>query len=159
MSTNLVQLASKNLTDVLSDVFLHDDSHTALVIYDLNSPLSQILTEAYHMALSQGNFINFHDTDTEVILAEIDALQSGDFVALVQSTSFRLSAFRIRIELFKKSIKVAEHPHLARMPTDTEVSHYVNALAYEKAYFHHTGHTLKDLINKARGAVVKSGDE
>lgn len=159
MSTNLVQLASKNLTDVLSDVFLHDDSHTALVIYDLNSPLSQILTEAYHMALPQGNFINFHDTDTEVILAEIDALQSGDFVALVQSTSFRLSAFRIRIELFKKSIKVAEHPHLARMPTNVEVSHYVNALAYEKAYFHHTGHTLKDLINKARGAVVKSGDE
>lgn len=159
MSTTLVHNASENLTDVLRDVFNHDDSHTALVIYDLDSPLSTILTDAYRIALPKGIFINFHDTDAEDILSQIDALQAGDFVALVQSTSFRLSAFRIRIELFKKSIKVAEHPHLGRMTQDIEVSHYVNALAYDKEYFHHTGHTLKDLINKAEGAVVRSGDE
>ena len=45
MSTTLLQIASQNLTDVLRDVFLHDDSSTALVVYDLNSPLSILLTE------------------------------------------------------------------------------------------------------------------
>ena len=159
MSTTLVHNASQNITDVLRDVFNHDDSSTALVIYDLDSPLSTLLTEAYRIALPKGIFINFRDTDAEDILSQIDALQAGDFVALVQSTSFRLSAFRIRIELFKKSIKVAEHPHLGRMPTDEEVKLYVNALAYDKEYFHHTGHTLKDMINEAKGAVVHSGDE
>ncbi len=159
MSTTLLHHASHNLTDVLRDVFLHDDSSTALVIYDLNSPLSVLLTDAYRRALPKGIFINFHDTDTEVIMSQIEALKSGDFVALVQSQSFRLSAFRIRIELFKKNIKVAEHPHLGRMSTDDEVKLYVNALAYDKEYYHHTGHTLKNILHDAQGAVVHSGDE
>jgi len=159
MSKALVQDASKNLGDVLRDVFHHDDMHTALVIYDLDSPLSLILTEAYQEALPYGVFVNFNETDTQEILAQIEALKAGDFVALVQSTSFRLSAFRIRIELFKKSIKVAEHPHLGRMNEDYEVKNYVNALAYDKAYFHHTGHSLKNILNQAEGAVVRSGDE
>ena len=154
-----MQSASQNLTDVLRDVFYHDDSSIALVIYDLDSPLSVILTEAYRSALPKGRFVNFHKTDTEEILSQIDALRAGDFVALVQSTSFRLSAFRIRIELFKNSIKVAEHPHLGRMTEDYEVSNYINALAYDKTYFHHTGHTLKDIINEAEGAVVHSRSE
>jgi hypothetical protein len=159
MSTTLVQHASQNLSDVLRDVFLHDDSSTALVIYDLNSPLSVLLTEAYRVALPQGIFINFDDTDPETILSQIEALKAGDFVALVQSRSFRLSAFRIRIELFKMKIKVAEHPHLGRMPSDEEVTHYVNALAYDKTYYHHVGHTLKSILHDAEGAVVHSGDE
>ncbi|MCF6245473.1 MAG: hypothetical protein L3J43_10625 [Sulfurovum sp.] len=159
IETMLIQNASNNLGDVLHDVFLHDDNHTALVIYDLDSTLSNILTEAYRLALPKGHFINFHKTDTKIILAKIDALEAGDFVALVQSTSFRLSAFRIRIELFKKSIKVAEHPHLGRMNEEYEVNNYVNALAYDKKYFHHTGHTLKNMINQAQGAVVHSGNE
>ena len=159
MSTTLVHNASQNLIDVLRDVFLHDDSSTALVIYDLDSPLSILLTDAYRIALPKGIFINFHETETEEILSQIDALQAGDFVALVQSKSFRLSAFRIRIELFKKSIKVAEHPHLGRMNKEYEVSHYVNALAYDKAYYHHMGNTLKNMLNEAEGAVVHSGNE
>ncbi|RLA59546.1 MAG: hypothetical protein DRQ78_10480, partial [Epsilonproteobacteria bacterium] len=154
MSITLVQTASQNLTDVLRDVFNHDDSHTALVIYDLDSPLSVILTDAYRKALPNGIFIDFHGTDIEVIMSQIESLKSGDFAALIQSKSFRLSAFRIRIELFKKSIKVAEHPHLGRMPTDEEVKLYVNALAYDKEYFHHTGHTLKNILHDAEGAVV-----
>jgi len=158
-ANHLVQDASQNLSVVLYDVFHHDDKSTALVIYDLDSPLSCILTEAYRRALPKGIFVNFHKTNTEEILSQIDALKAGDFVALVQSTSFRLSAFRIRIELFKNSIKVAEHPHLGRMTEDYEVTNYVNALAYDKTYFHHTGHTLKDMINEAEGAVVSSGDE
>lgn len=159
MSTALVKDASQNLTDVLRDVFNHDDNHTALVIYDLNSPLSVLLTQAYRLALPKGIFINFNDTDSETILTQIAALEAGDFVALVQSSSFRLSAFRIRIELFKMKIKVAEHPHLGRMPSDEEIQHYVNALAYDKAYFHHTGHTLKNILQNAEGAVVHSGNE
>jgi aminopeptidase len=159
MSTTLVHNASQNLTDVLRDVFLHDDQSTAMVIYDLNSPLSVVLTDAYRIALPNGIFINFHDTDKDDIMSQIEALKSGDFVALVQSTSFRLSAFRIRIELFKKKIKVAEHPHLGRMDKDEEVKHYVNALAYDKQYYHHMGHTLKNMLHTASGAVVHSGDE
>ncbi len=156
---NLVPTAAQNLGDVLCDVFHHDDSHTALVIYDLDSILSCTLTEAYRIALPKGIFINFHETDPEEILSTIESLKAGDFVALVQSKSFRLNAFRIRIELFKKGIKVAEHPHLGRMDTAYEAKLYVNALAYDKSYYHHTGHTLKSLLSTADGAVVQCGKE
>lgn len=159
MSTSLVHHTSQNLADTLRDVFEHDNNTMALVIYDLDSPLSTLLTDAYRKALPNGVFINFHDMDKENILSEIEKLQAGDFVALVQSRSFRLSDFRIRIELFKKKIKVAEHPHLARMSEENEVRTYVNALAYDKEYYHHMGHTLKAMIEKASGAVIHCGNE
>lgn len=155
----LTQIASSHISDILRDVFAHNDSHNALVIYDLLSPLSILLFEAYRDALPNATFIDFNATDTVEILFAIDALVAGDFVALVQSSSFRLSAFRIRVELFKKKLKVAEHPHLGRMPTESEVELYVNALAYDKEYFHHTGHTLRDMLRVATKAVVHSGKE
>jgi leucyl aminopeptidase (aminopeptidase T) len=159
MSATLLALTSQNLTDTLRDVFEHDDHTMALVIYDLDSSLSTLLTDAYRKALPNAMFINFHEMDKENILSHIEELEAGDFVALVQSRSFRLSDFRIRIELFKKHIKVAEHPHLARMSEENEVKNYINALAYDKAYYHHMGHTLKAMIEKASGAVICSGDE
>ena len=159
MSPTLVHHASQNLTDTLRDVFLHDEDTTALVIYDLNSPLSMLLTDAYRLALPKGKFINFHDTDNDKILLQLEALQSGDLVALVQSNSFRLSAYRIRIELFKKKIKVAEHPHLARMSQEDEVAHYVNALAYDKQDSHQMRNVVQTAAIPASGAVVHSGDE
>jgi leucyl aminopeptidase (aminopeptidase T) len=159
MSATLLARTSQNLVDTLRDVFLHDDNTMALVIYDLDSPLSSLLTDAYRKALPNAMFINFHEMDKENILLQIEALEAGNFVALVQSRSFRLSDFRIRIELFKKHIKVAEHPHLARMSEENEVNTYVNTLAYDKEYYHHMGHTLKARIEKASGAVICSGDE
>ncbi len=159
MPNTLVDTASQNLSTVLHDVFLHNDKHTALVIYDLDSPLSILLTKAYRAALPEAVFIDFNHSESEEILSQIDALQAGDFVALVQSKSFRLSAFRIRIELFKNQIKVAEHPHLGRMHKEEEVVHYVHALAYDKDYYHHVGHTLQHILTKASNAVVYSGNE
>ena len=159
MSTALVENASQNLTDILRDVFEHDENTMALIIYDLNSPLAIVLTDAYRIALPNAVFINFHDANKDDIMSQMEALEGGDFVALIQSTSFRLSAFRIRIELFKKSIKVVEHPHLDRMHRDNEVQNYVDALAYDKQYFHHNGHTLKSILKTANGAVICSGDE
>ncbi len=159
MSATLLEHTSQNLTDTLRDVFEHDDNTMALVIYDLDSPLSTLLTNAYRRVLPNGVFINFNEMDKENILSQIEALEAGDFVALVQSRSFRLSDFRIRIELFKKHIKVAEHPHLARMSEENEVNTYVNALAYDKEYYHHMGHTLKTMIETASGAVIHSGDD
>jgi aminopeptidase len=77
---------------------------------------------------------------------------------LVQSTSFRLGVFRIRVELFKRGLKVIEHPHLGRM-LDHECAAYVDALAYDPAYYRGVGGALKDRIDRAAGAVVDSGGE
>jgi aminopeptidase len=102
--------------------------------------------------------MDFDAVTAEDILAAIDLLAAGDLVVLVQSTSFRLEAFRIRIELFKRSLKVIEHPHLSRMP-GSESLNYIDALAYDQDYYRGVGHGLKALIGKAQTAVVDSGGE
>lgn len=41
------------------------------------------------------------------------SLPKGSIVILIQSTNFRLSTFRIRLELFNRGIHVIEFNHLA----------------------------------------------
>lgn len=77
---------------------------------------------------------------------------------MIQSTSFRLEAYRIRIELFNRSLKVIEHPHLSRMQ-NAEAAHYIEALAYDSTYYRNVGHQLKALIDQASSAVIDSGGE
>ncbi len=66
----------------------------------------------------------------------------------MQSTNFRLEAFRIRVELFKLGLKVVEHVHLSRMP-GIQGEHYIDALAYDPAYFRGVGRALKGRIDAA----------
>ena len=84
--------------------------------------------------------------------------RSGSLVVLIQSTSFRLEAFRIRIELFKRGLKVIEHVHLSRMP-GVQGLHYIASLAYDPAYYRGVGHALKERIDRARHGMVDSGGE
>ncbi|MBP8872812.1 MAG: hypothetical protein KBG55_00795, partial [Polaromonas sp.] len=51
---------------------------------------------------------------------------------------------------------VIEHPHLSRMVGD-EVAVYVDALAYDGAYFRGVGQGLKTIIDSAKGGVLDSG--
>ena len=79
-------------------------------------------------------------------------------MVLVQTTSFRLNEYRIRMELFKRGLKVMEHMHLSRMP-DQQGLVYIDALAYDPAYYRGVGHALKARIERAQSGVVESGGE
>jgi aminopeptidase len=61
------------------------------------------------------------------------------------------------VELFKLGLKVIEHVHLSRMP-GAQGGHYIEALAYDPAYFRGVGHALKARIDRARCAEVHGGD-
>jgi hypothetical protein len=143
---------------ILDKVFLHDDTHKAVIVYDTDSTLSNILAKAYRANLPQATYINFHESTPEDIRAVFDTLKALDMVILIQSTSFRLDAFRIRVELFKRKIKVLEHPHLGRMKAD-EVSHYINALEYDTQNIKETGLALKAKMDVAQTCVIHSGEE
>ncbi|MBA1420085.1 MAG: hypothetical protein FAF03_04290 [Epsilonproteobacteria bacterium] len=143
---------------LLNQVFLHDDTHNEVIVYDTDCTLSKILAEAYHANLPHATFINFHTTTPEDIRALFDTLDALDMVILIQSTNFRLDAFRIRVELFKRKIKVLEHPHLSRMKDD-EVSHYIDALEYDTKSIKEVGLKLKEKIDVAQEGVIYSGGE
>ena len=153
-----IELATKHLRDILTLCFDHSDRHAAVVVFDSGCPLAVALTAAYRRALPAAKFIDFDASTPEAVLAMLTPLVPADLVVLIQSASFRMDAFRIRVELFKRELKVIEHPHLARIKAH-ESLYYIDSLAYDAAYYRGVGNALKELIDGASSGVVDSGGE
>jgi aminopeptidase len=152
-----VEMAATNVADLLAMAIEHRPADAALVVGDTDSWLAIVLTEAYRRALPEAPVIDFGAVAPDDVLAAFAQLAPGSLVVLIQSTSFRLEAFRIRIELFKRALKVIEHVHLARMP-GVQGLHYIASLAYDPAYYRGVGHKLKERIDRASHGMVDSGD-
>ena len=153
----LVELAEQNLNQLLTHVFKHTAVHKAVVVFDCASELASVLTQAYKRCLPDAQFVDFNQSSADAVLAILAGLMASDLVVLVQSTNFRLEAFRIRVELFKRGLKVIEHPHLSRMVGE-EVAYYIDALAYDPAYFRGVGQQLKAAIDRAQNGCLISGE-
>ncbi|MDO8349703.1 MAG: hypothetical protein Q7S94_00945 [Gallionella sp.] len=151
-----IALAEKNIRDILTLAIEHTQS--AVVVWDGQCDLALALTCAYRRCLPDATFIDFDSVAPETVRAEFERLAPGDLVVLIQSTSFRLDAFRIRVELFKRSLKVIEHPHLARMPGE-EVLLYIESLAYDPAYVRGVGRALKEKFDTAKVGIINSFGE
>jgi len=149
--------AARNVADLLAMAIEYTPAQAALIVYDTRCDLNLALTAAYRQAVPGATFVDFDAVTPEQVLAAFALMRAGDLVVLVQSTSFRLEAFRIRIELFKRGLKVIEHVHLSRMPGEQGL-HYIASLAYDPAYYRGVGHALKARIDSARSGVVDSGD-
>ncbi|MFL9877052.1 hypothetical protein PQR63_01555 [Herbaspirillum rhizosphaerae] len=153
-----VDMAQKHLHDILSIAIEHAPPHAAVVVFDTRCDLAVALTEAYRRCLPTATFIDFDAVAPDAVLGAFATLAPDDLVILIQSTNFRLEAFRLRVELFKRSLKVIEHPHLSRMP-GAQADHYIASLAYDPAYYRDVGYALKARIDRARSGVVDSGGE
>jgi aminopeptidase len=128
------------------------------MVYDEESELSRQLAQGYRLAIPEATFLNFeHHTPVEILDA-FDQLSEGDLVVLIQSTSFRLNQFRIRLELFKRKLKVIEHPHLARILPE-EYGIYLDALAYDPDYYRSYGPALKDRIDHCQEIRIYCGED
>lgn len=69
------------------------------------------------------------DPQIEILKNELISLQKWSIVILVQSTNFRLSTFRIRLELFHLGIHVVEFNHLAYIK-ENEFDTFTASLSY-----------------------------
>jgi hypothetical protein len=156
LPADAIATAAVNVRDLLAGAIEYAPPQRALVVYDRRCALNEALTEAYRRSLPEGRFIDFDTVAPEDVLAAFAELGQHDLVVLIQSTSFRLEAFRIRIELFKRGLKVIEHVHLSRMPGEQGL-HYIASLAYDPAYYRGVGRALQARINAAPSAMVDSG--
>lgn len=129
---------------------------STLLVYDEGTPLARLLSTAYRRVLPSAEAIPFEESAVPRIRQAIDSLRPGDLVILVQSTSFRLDAFRIRVHLFERGLKVIEHPHLGRV-RDEELGTYVAALAPDAPYYHRVGQGLKDRLDRASEVRLTGG--
>ncbi|MES2130130.1 MAG: hypothetical protein V4463_22905 [Pseudomonadota bacterium] len=151
-----IDAAGAHLRDVLGIALEHAPATPALVVFDTRTGLARALAEGYRRNLPKASFVDFDSVTPEHVRAAFARMQAGELVVLVQSTNFRLDGFRIRVELFKLGLKVIEHVHLSRMP-GAQGEHYIEALAYDPAYYRGVGHALKQRIDSASRAVVRGG--
>ncbi len=150
--------AERHIRDILTIAVEHGPPQRALVVYDTRCDLAQVISAAYRHCLPDAAFLDFDAVTPDFILSAFKSLSPSDLVVLIQTTNFRLEAFRIRVELFKHAIKVIEHPHLERMTGD-EALRYIDSLAYDPAYYRGVGQKLKQQIDDAPSAVLDSGGE
>ena len=148
--------AERHVGDIVRQAVMHDGTHAALVVYDRRCDLAATLEHAYRKTLPDAHFIDFDGVEPADVMAAFDNLTQQDLVVLIQTTGFRLDAYRLRVELFKRGLKVVEHVHLSRMP-GIEALYYIDSLAYDPAYYRGVGRALKERIDRACRAVVDSG--
>ena len=153
---DLIDISTFHINNILTIAFNHTRQNKVIVVFDRRCKLANILTSAYQQNLPDAQFIDFDAVTAEFILVAFEQLNEADLVVLIQSTNFRLEAFRLRIELFKRHLKVIEHPHLGRM-SDEQLPYYIDALAYDPNYYRTVGRTLKKHIDNAKAGVITSG--
>lgn len=83
----------------------------------------------HHEVLEVKSEVEPLDPQSESIKNELMSLPKGSIVILVQSANFRLSTFRIRLELFHRGIHVIEHNHLAYIKEE-EFDTFINCIQY-----------------------------
>jgi hypothetical protein len=150
--------ALRNVRETLAIAMDHDGSRAAVIVADERCELARALLAAYREGLVGARVVLYDADSPEVVQAALAPLEAGDLAVLVQSAVFRIPNYRIRVELFKRGIKVIEHANLDRMSTD-QIEHYIAALSYDPAYYRGIGHPLKALMDAAHSARVESAGE
>ena len=151
-----------------------------ILLYDENCTLSQLLACGYRTVLGSYTFeeflgkkvftkllgflggdnfesIIFNEEKSAQIKEKLLGLVRGDVAILVQSSSFRLSEFRIRLDLNNNGVLVLEHNHLDKIKED-EIETYVHALTYEYDYYKKMCDLATPMLAKAAEVRIISSD-
>jgi aminopeptidase len=154
----LAALASRNVRDTLAIAMEHTRERAAVVVADERTELSRLLMRAYAECLPDARVLEFDKLEPQAVRATLDQLGENDLAILIQSSVFRIPEFRIRVELYRRNVKVMEHSNLERIEAH-EIEHYVAALAYDPAYYRALGHALKARMDVASSARIESDGE
>ncbi len=129
-----------------------------LFIYDVDSPLSKLISDGYiaHLKnLPNAEIILFEEEKKEELKAKILELWEYDTNILVQTTNFRLEKFRIRMSLQQRGAAGIEHNHLWYMK-EHEVENYLRSISYKTPEFQNISNVLKQKMEAAQTFRVVS---
>jgi hypothetical protein len=95
------------------------------------------------------------DPQIESIKNELISLPAGSIVVLIQSTNFRLSTFRVRLELFHRGIHVVEFNHLAYIP-EHEFDTFEKSLIYRTDEYIRLEKSFSEAMSQAKTTRIQS---
>lgn len=154
-------ILEKNLS-ILDEPFC---SKKIVLVYDNDSNLSEILSDAYIKNLenyknSDIEIIDFNKIENVILKDKLISLVEDSTVVLVQSTNFRLDDFRIRLTLKNNWVWAIEHNHLSYIKDD-QIETYVDSLKYQWAEYEKISDKIKKLCDNwnTMKIISKNWDE
>lgn len=100
------------------------------VVYDDHSPLARLITQDIQNSELPIEYLAYSHEKQQEIREKILNLPEKTVVVMIQSTRFRLSPFRFRLDLFEKNLYCLELPHLQYIPEE-EHRTFLQSLQYE----------------------------
>jgi aminopeptidase len=151
-----VKALVSHIEAIVRTVMLHAPGERVLLVTDNRCELARALTEAY-VVVTGATAVSFYDVPAADAKTAFTALSPGSLAILIQSTSFQLPDYRIRVALADAGVKVIAHSNLARIE-GAEIDVYVDALAYDASYYRNVGAALKARIDGASTLTLESGE-
>lgn len=158
----LQDLAKKAANDILLESMECDQSPykeaPLCVLFDKDSELSSLLSDAFLGMRDDVISLQIEgEADHEPAIERLKELPKGSTVVVVQSTSIRLSKFRLRLELFNRGIGVAEFVHLGYLPYEQYEVFLHSLLSQRKEHTRLSG-ILMDALNSCEAVRVVNMD-
>ncbi len=151
------------LVDHLRKILTHNvrlslDTEVILV-YDEECSLSTKLAQGYKEIVKDypHRIIKFESSMGEELKKEFLNVSKGITVILVQTTSFRISEYRIRLDLNNQGAFVIEHSHLNLIKPEEEET-YLKCLTYDHERYKTICDHVSPLLRKAARVEVVSFD-
>ena len=156
-----LDIATKNI--LLKNMQLQDDiynSKPVVLVYDTQSYLSKIIWESYTknmQSFKDARIYIFEEHEKTELKDMLLSLPEDASVFLVQSTSFRLDDFRIRLNLNNAWVGCLEHAHLWYMKED-QIENYIDSLEYNTPYYEMLSDKMKDIFEMWDTLEMKTKD-
>ncbi len=131
-----------------------------VVLYDEDCELAKIVSDAHKEVLGnrKNTLIRKYNADESEELVELlTGLEKGSSVILIQSSSFRLDKFRIRLQLFNKGIGCIEHSHLAFYDDDQKET-WLKSLTWNGEEYARLGDEIAKLMRENDEIIIYSGE-
>jgi hypothetical protein len=156
----LLTCANSNICTILQDSLNIKPTETLLIIYDTDTILSSILTQAYKNQQQQFpniTTLHYNQHSPEQILEYIYKLIPHDTVILIQSDKFQLNEYRIRLKLFELNLKTIEHVHLKNI-SPQQYHAYINSLGFSPSQHKRLANQLKEQLDQCKNVTVTCKD-
>lgn len=130
-----------------------------VLIYDEDSSLAKIISAAHIELLqkrSNTEIVKYDEEKKQEMIDLLLSLEEGSSVILVQSTSFRLDDFRIRLQLFNNGVGCMEHSHLSYYPPEQEET-FLRALTWNGEEYARLGKEIGILLETSDEIKIYSG--
>ena len=156
----MITLSNERIEQLISDIVLKQmgcKDEKIVVVFDADCELSQKIHQAHRKVTPNAEFIKYNPEKNQELRDHLMGLPEGSSVFLIQSVSFRIENFRIRLSLFHKGIGCLEYSHLAWYDEKNEGDNFLEALEWQGEEFYRLATQINERMIEDDTLKVYSG--